>query len=333
MKEEFNQAELKNKKAHERRRVRSFGVESAKYQGDGPVLMNSGEVYFNSEDSIYHWNNGDHIIEKVYTLPTGGAFSGMEKGPDGSLYASNYRKHEIVKFPVGKDGKPDFKQGSVVFKSDKLGQPNDFVVLKSGNFLFADHSPNLSKKKAAILWGNRENGEVIKVTLSPANFVGIDYDQKRKQIYATVSSNKTNALLIYEFEEGEFLKTSKLMRPKCVRRFDEAWSLDGVSHEPDTGHIFVTRITLGVVEVFARDGDEILTAGLEPLCLMEDYKCDGKGIEMAKIQEEKFQAINPSDVVFDESNRRLVITSFGMSGQRVDVGANKAHLVFYDLSQ
>lgn len=209
---------------------------------EGPAVDKKGNLYavnFQEEGTIGIVRAANKIALFV-RLPQGSTGNGIRIAPNGTLFVADYSAHNILQID------PKTRAVSVFAHSDKMNQPNDIALAKSGILYASD--PNW-KDSTGNLWMIDSQGQVslLEAGMGTVNGVEVSADEKRLYVNESVQRN----VWVYDRDE----KTGAISNKRLLIQFAD-FGLDGMRCDAK-GNLYIARYAAGEVVVISPTGEVI----------------------------------------------------------------------------
>jgi sugar lactone lactonase YvrE len=156
------------------------------------------------------------------------------------MYVADYSGHNVLKID------PETKAVSVYAHSDKMNQPNDIAIARSGVIYASD--PNW-KDSTGNLWKVATDGTVSLLEANMGTTNGVEVSTDEKHLY--VNESVQRKVWKYDIET----KTGNVKNKRLLIEFPEH-GLDGMRCDED-GNLYIARYAAGEVTVVSPHGTVI----------------------------------------------------------------------------
>jgi sugar lactone lactonase YvrE len=209
---------------------------------EGPAVDAQGNLYavsFGKDGTIGIVDKKDNA-QLFVTLPEGSTGNGIRFDRDGFMYVADYSGHNVLKID------PKTKAISVYAHSDKMNQPNDIAIAKSGVIYASD--PNW-KESTGNLWKVATDGTVtlLEANMGTTNGVEVSTDEKHLYVNESVQRN------VWKYDIDT--KTGDVKNKRLLIQFPDH-GLDGMRCDVD-GNLYIARYAAGEVTVVSPHGTVI----------------------------------------------------------------------------
>lgn len=209
---------------------------------EGPAVDAQGNLYavsFGKDGTIGIIDKKDNA-QLFVTLPEGSTGNGIRFDRGGLMYVADYSGHNVLKID------PKTKAVSVYAHSDKMNQPNDIAIAKSGVIYASD--PNW-KENTGNLWMVATDGTVtlLEANMGTTNGVEVSTDEKHLYVNESVQRNVWK----YDIDKA----TGAVKNKRLLIRFPDN-GLDGMRCDVD-GNLYIARYAAGEVTVVSPQGTVI----------------------------------------------------------------------------
>lgn len=209
---------------------------------EGPAVDAQGNLYavnFAEEGTIGIINKKDNA-QLFVTLPEGSTGNGIRFDRTGFMYVADYSGHNVLKID------PKTKAISVHAHSDKMNQPNDIAIAKSGVIYASD--PNW-KANTGNLWKISRDGTVTLLEASMGTTNGVEVSADEKHLYVNESVQRK----VWKYDIDK--KTGDVKNKRLLIEFPDH-GLDGMRCDVD-GNLYIARYAAGEVTVVSPQGTVI----------------------------------------------------------------------------
>ncbi len=209
---------------------------------EGPAVDAQGNLYavsFGKDGTIGIIDKKDNA-QLFVTLPEGSTGNGIRFDRQGFMYVAVYSGHNVLKID------PKTKAISVHAYSDKMNQPNDIAIAKSGVIYASD--PNW-KESTGNLWKVATDGTVtlLEANMGTTNGVEVSTDEKHLYVNESVQRN------VWKYDIDK--KTGAVKNKRLLIQFPDH-GLDGMRCDVD-GNLYIARYAAGEVTVVSPHGTVI----------------------------------------------------------------------------
>ena len=209
---------------------------------EGPAVDARGNLYavsFGKDGTIGIVDKKDNA-QLFVTLPEGSTGNGIRFDRAGFMYVADYSGHNVLKID------PKTKAISVHAHSDKMNQPNDIAIAKSGVIYASD--PNW-KESTGNLWKVATDGTVtlLEANMGTTNGVEVSTDEKHLYVNESVQRN------VWKYDIDA--KTGDVKNKRLLIQFPDH-GLDGMRCDVD-GNLYIARYAAGEVAVVSPHGTVI----------------------------------------------------------------------------
>jgi len=206
---------------------------------EGPAVDADGNLYavnYAEESTIGIIDKKDNT-QLFLKLPERSIGNGIRFGRDGFMYVADYAGHNIFRID------PTTKAVSVHVHSDKMNQPNDIAIAKSGVIYASD--PNW-KENTGNLWKIATDGTLTLLEANMGTTNGIDVSADEKYLYVNESVQRK----IWKYDLD--VETGEISNKRLLVEFSDH-GLDGMRCD-DLGNLYVARYAAGEVAVISPTG-------------------------------------------------------------------------------
>lgn len=209
---------------------------------EGPAVDAQGNLYavsFGKDGTIGIIDKKDNA-QLFVTLPEGSTGNGIRFDRNGFMFVADYSGHNVLKID------PKTKAISVHAHSDKMNQPNDIAIAKSGVIYASD--PNW-KESTGNLWKVATDGTVtlLEANMGTTNGVEVSTDEKHLYVNESVQRNVWK----YDIDKA----TGAVKNKRLLIQFPDH-GLDGMRCDVD-GNLYIARYAAGEVAVVSPHGTVI----------------------------------------------------------------------------
>jgi len=209
---------------------------------EGPAVDAQGNLYavsFGKDGTIGIVDKKDNA-QLFVTLPEGSTGNGIRFDRKGFMYVADYSGHNVLKID------PKTKAISVHAHSDKMNQPNDIAITKSGVIYASD--PNW-KESTGNLWKVATDGTVtlLEANMGTTNGVEVSTDEKHLYVNESVQRN------VWKYDIDK--TTGAVKNKRLLIQFPDH-GLDGMRCDVD-GNLYIARYAAGEVTVVSPHGTVI----------------------------------------------------------------------------
>lgn len=209
---------------------------------EGPAVDASGNVYAVSlagDGTIGIIDKKDNA-QLFVTLPKGSIGNGIRFDRQGYMYVADYAGHNILKID------PKTKAVSVYAHSDKMNQPNDIAIAKSGVIYASD--PNW-KDSTGNLWKVATDGTVTLLEANMGTTNGVEVSTDEKHLYVNESVQRK----VWKYD---IAANSGAVKNKRLLIEFTTHGLDGMRCD-EQGNLYIARYAAGEVIVVSPHGTVI----------------------------------------------------------------------------
>ncbi|MDR7088322.1 SMP-30/gluconolactonase/LRE family protein [Cellvibrio fibrivorans] len=209
---------------------------------EGPAVDAQGNLYavsFGKDGTIGVIDEKDNA-QLFVTLPEGSTGNGIRFDRDGFMYVADYSGHNVLKID------PKTKAIFVHAHSEKMNQPNDIAIAKSGVIYASD--PNW-KESTGNLWKVATDGTVtlLEANMGTTNGVEVSTDEKHLYVNESVQRN------VWKYDIDK--TTGAVKNKRLLIQFPDH-GLDGMRCDVD-GNLYIARYAAGEVTVVSPHGTVI----------------------------------------------------------------------------
>jgi gluconolactonase len=209
---------------------------------EGPAVDAQGNLYavsFGKDGTIGIIDKKDNA-QLFVTLPEGSTGNGIRFDRQGLMYVADYSGHNVLRID------PKTKEISVYAHSDKMNQPNDIAIAKSGVIYASD--PNW-KENTGNLWMVATDGTVtlLEANMGTTNGVEVSTDEKHLYVNESVQRN------VWKYDIDK--TTGAVKNKRLLIQFPDH-GLDGMRCDVE-GNLYIARYAAGEVTVVSPQGTVI----------------------------------------------------------------------------
>lgn len=209
---------------------------------EGPAVDAQGNLYavsFGKDGTIGIIDKKDNA-QLFVTLPEGSTGNGIRFDRKGFMYVADYTGHNVLKIDL------KTKAISVHAHSDKMNQPNDIAIAKSGVIYASD--PKWADN-TGNLWKIATDGTVtlLEANMGTTNGVEVSTDEKHLYVNESVQRN------VWKYDIDK--KTGAVKNKRLLIQFPDH-GLDGMRCDVD-GNLYIARYAAGEVTVVSPHGTVI----------------------------------------------------------------------------
>lgn len=209
---------------------------------EGPAVDVQGNLYavsFGKDGTIGIIDKKDNA-QLFVTLPEGSTGNGIRFDREGLMYVADYSGHNVLRID------PKTKEISVYAHSDKMNQPNDIAIAKSGVIYASD--PNW-KENTGNLWMVATDGTVtlLEANMGTTNGVEVSTDEKHLYVNESVQRN------VWKYDIDK--TTGAVKNKRLLIQFPDH-GLDGMRCDVE-GNLYIARYAAGEVTVVSPQGTVI----------------------------------------------------------------------------
>jgi len=209
---------------------------------EGPAVDARGNLYavsFGKDGTIGIIDKKDNA-QLFVTLPEGSTGNGIRFDRKGFMYVADYSGHNVLRID------PKTKAVSVYAHSDKMNQPNDIAIAKSGVIYASD--PKWADN-TGNLWKVATDGTVtlLEADMGTTNGVEVSTDEKHLYVNESVQRNVWK----YDIEKSSGAVKNKRLLIQCPEQGG-----DGMRCDVD-GNLYIARYAAGEVTVVSPHGTVI----------------------------------------------------------------------------
>lgn len=209
---------------------------------EGPAVDAQGNLYavsFGKDGTIGIVDKKDNA-QLFVTLPEGSTGNGIRIDRKGFMYVADYSGHNVLKID------PTTKAISVYAHSDKMNQPNDIALAKSGVIYASD--PKWSDN-TGNLWKVTTDGTVTLLEANMGTTNGVEVSTDEKHLYVNESVQRK----VWKYDIDA--KTGAVKNKRLLIEFPEH-GLDGMRCDEE-GNLYIARYAAGEVAVVSPHGTVI----------------------------------------------------------------------------
>ena len=206
---------------------------------EGPAVDAQGNLYavnFAQEGTIGIVDKKDNA-QLFVTLPEGSTGNGIRFDRKGFMYVADYSGHNVLKID------PKTKTISVHAHSDKMNQPNDIAIAKSGVIYASD--PKWADN-TGNLWRIATDGTVTLLEADMGTTNGVEVSTDEKHLYVNESVQRK----VWKYDIDK--KTGAVKNKRLLIQFPDH-GLDGMRCDVD-GNLYIARYAAGEVTVVSPHG-------------------------------------------------------------------------------
>lgn len=219
---------------------------------EGPAVDAQGNLYavnFAREGTIGIIDKKDNA-QLFMTLPEGSTGNGIRFDRQGFMYVADYSGHNVLKID------PKTKTISVHAHSDKMNQPNDIAIAKSGVIYASD--PKWADN-TGNLWKIATDGTVTLLEANMGTTNGVEVSTDEKHLYVNESVQRK----VWKYDIDA--KTGDVKNKRLLIEFSDH-GLDGMRCDVE-GNLYIARYAAGEVAVVSQHGtliERIKLSGQKP---------------------------------------------------------------------
>ncbi len=206
---------------------------------EGPAVDANGNLYAVSfaEDGTIGIVDKKDNAQLFVKLPEGSTGNGIRFDRKGFMYVADYTGHNVLKID------PATKAVSVHAHSDKMNQPNDIAIAKSGVIYASD--PKWADN-TGNLWKVTTDGTVtlLEANMGTTNGVEVSADEKHLYVNESVQRN------VWKYDIDR--KTGDVKNKRLLIQFPDH-GLDGMRSDVE-GNLYIARYAAGEVTVVSPHG-------------------------------------------------------------------------------
>ncbi|MEN0035641.1 MAG: SMP-30/gluconolactonase/LRE family protein [Cellvibrio sp.] len=209
---------------------------------EGPAVDAQGNLYavsFGQDGTIGIIDKKDNA-QLFVKLPEGSTGNGIRFDRKGLMYVADYSGHNVLKID------PKTKAISVHAHSDKMNQPNDIAIAKSGIIYASD--PNW-KESTGNLWKVATDGTVTLLEANMGTTNGVEVSTDEKHLYVNESVQRK----VWKYDIDK--KTGDVKNKRLLIQFPDH-GLDGMRCDAE-GNLYIARYAAGEVAVVSPHGTVI----------------------------------------------------------------------------
>lgn len=209
---------------------------------EGPAVDAQGNLYavsFAEEGTIGIVDKQDNA-QLFVKLPQGSTGNGIRFDRDGFMYVADYTGHNILKID------PKTQAISVHAHSDKMHQPNDIAIAKSGAIYASD--PKWADN-TGNLWLITTDGTVTLLEAEMGTTNGVEVSADEQHLYVNESVQRR----VWKYDLDK--KTSAVKNKRLLIEFPDH-GLDGMRSDV-RGNLYIARYGAGEVVVVSPQGTVI----------------------------------------------------------------------------
>ena len=206
---------------------------------EGPAVDAQGNLYavsFGKDGTIGIIDQKDNA-QLFVQLPEGSTGNGIRFDRKGFMYVADYTGHNVLKID------PVTKAVSVYAHSDKMNQPNDIAIAKSGIIYASD--PNW-KDNTGNIWKIGLDGSVTLLEADMGTTNGIEVSADEKHLYVNESVQRK----VWKYDLDA--KTGDVKNKRLLIEFPDH-GLDGMRCD-EKGNLYIARYAAGEVAVVSPHG-------------------------------------------------------------------------------
>jgi gluconolactonase len=206
---------------------------------EGPAVDAQGNLYavsFGKDGTIGIIDQKDNA-QLFVQLPEGSTGNGIRFDRKGFMYVADYTGHNVLKID------PVTKAVSVYAHSDKMNQPNDIAIAKSGIIYASD--PNW-KDNTGNIWKIGLDGSVTLLEADMGTTNGIEVSADEKHLYVNESVQRK----VWKYDLDT--KTGDVKNKRLLIEFPDH-GLDGMRCD-EKGNLYIARYAAGEVAVVSPHG-------------------------------------------------------------------------------
>lgn len=206
---------------------------------EGPAVDAQGNLYavsFGKDGTIGVVDKKDNA-QLFVTLPEGSTGNGIRFDRKGFMYVADYSGHKVLKID------PKTKAISVYAHSDKMNQPNDIALARSGVIYASD--PKWSDS-TGNLWMIATDGTVTLLEANMGTTNGVEVSTDEKHLYVNESVQRK----VWKYDID--VKTGDVKNKRLLIEFPDH-GLDGMRCD-EQGNLYIARYAAGEVAVVSPHG-------------------------------------------------------------------------------
>ena len=209
---------------------------------EGPAVDAQGNLYAVSfaEDGTIGIIDKKDNAQLFVKLPEGSIGNGIRFDRKGFMYVADYAGHNVLKID------PKTKAVTVHAHSDKMNQPNDIAITKSGVIYASD--PNW-KDSTGNLWKVATDGTVTLLEANMGTTNGVEVSTDEQHLYVNESVQRK----VWKYDLDA--KTGAVKNKRLLIEFREH-GLDGMRCD-EAGNLYIARYAAGEVAVVSPHGTVI----------------------------------------------------------------------------
>ncbi len=209
---------------------------------EGPAVDAQGNLYavnFAEEGTIGIIDKKDNA-QLFVKLPQGSTGNGIRFDRQGFMYVADYSGHNVLKIDL------KTKAVSVHAHSDKMNQPNDIAIAKSGVIYASD--PKWADN-TGNLWKIATDGTVSLLEADMGTTNGVEVSTDEKHLYVNESVQRK----VWKYDIDK--KNGAVKNKRLLIEFPDH-GLDGMRCDVD-GNLYIARYAAGEVTVVSQHGTVI----------------------------------------------------------------------------
>ncbi|PUA28010.1 MAG: gluconolactonase [Cellvibrio sp. 79] len=206
---------------------------------EGPAVDAQGNLYavnFAEEGTIGIIDKKDNA-QLFVKLPQGSTGNGIRFDRNGAMYVADYSAHNVLKID------PKTRAVSVHAHSDKMNQPNDIAIAKSGIIYASD--PKWADN-TGNLWKVATDGTVTLLEANMGTTNGVEVSTDEKHLYVNESVQRK----VWKYDIDK--KTGDVKNKRLLIEFKDH-GMDGMRCDAD-GNLYIARYAAGEVAVVSPQG-------------------------------------------------------------------------------
>jgi gluconolactonase len=209
---------------------------------EGPAVDSKGNLYAVSfaEDGTIGIIDKKDNAQLFVKLPEGSTGNGIRFDRKGFMYVADYSGHNVLKID------PATKAVSVYAHSDKMNQPNDIAIAKSGVIYASD--PNW-KDSTGNIWKVATDGTVTLLEANMGTTNGVEVSTDEKHLYVNESVQRK----VWKYDIDA--KSGNIKNKRLLIEFPNH-GLDGMRCDEE-GNLYIARYAAGEVTVVSPHGTVI----------------------------------------------------------------------------
>jgi gluconolactonase len=206
---------------------------------EGPAVDSKGNLYAVSfaEDGTIGIIDKKDNAQLFVKLPEGSTGNGIRFDRKGFMYVADYSGHNVLKID------PATKAVSVYAHSDKMNQPNDIAIAKSGVIYASD--PNW-KDSTGNIWKVATDGTVTLLEANMGTTNGVEVSTDEKHLYVNESVQRK----VWKYDIDA--KSGNIKNKRLLIEFPNH-GLDGMRCDEE-GNLYIARYAAGEVTVVSPHG-------------------------------------------------------------------------------